>query len=112
MSKGDMVNVERLTPEVERERGEVTTWGKQTGSRLDISHSILVRPYRPPFTQHQRPVKGLIRKQTRRGCIRSLPRSTPRGYSAKLMHRSLLPPCKIGYSAPGAVYDAYTAYPY
>src|SRR5437762_8501126 len=31
MSKGDMVNGERLTPEVERERGKVTTWGKQTG---------------------------------------------------------------------------------
>jgi len=29
------VNGERLTPEVERERGKVTTWGKQTGSRLD-----------------------------------------------------------------------------
>src|SRR5439155_22421056 len=35
MSKGDMVNGERLTPEVERERGKVTTWGKQTGSRLN-----------------------------------------------------------------------------
>src|SRR5713101_1741981 len=31
MSKGDMVNGERLTPEVERERGKVTTWEKQTG---------------------------------------------------------------------------------
>jgi hypothetical protein len=36
MSKGDMVNGERLTPEVERERGKLTTWGeKQTGSRLE-----------------------------------------------------------------------------
>src|SRR3984893_16209481 len=38
MSKGDMVNGERLTPEVERERGKVTTWGKQTGSRLEHWH--------------------------------------------------------------------------
>ena len=29
-----MVNEERLTPEVEREREKVTTWEKQTGSRL------------------------------------------------------------------------------
>jgi len=36
MSKGDMVNGERLTLEVERERGKVTTWGKRTGSRLNI----------------------------------------------------------------------------
>src|SRR6266478_5780428 len=31
MSKGDMVNGERLTPEVERERGKVATWGEADG---------------------------------------------------------------------------------
>src|SRR5438046_6442989 len=41
MSKGDMVNGERLTLEVKRERGKVTTSGKRTGSRLDISHIAL-----------------------------------------------------------------------
>src|SRR5207248_10248737 len=48
MSKGDMVNGERLTPEVERERGKVTTWGKQTGSRLDseslCEQGVFARP--------------------------------------------------------------------
>ena len=31
MSKGDMVNEERLTPEVERERGKVMTWEEAHG---------------------------------------------------------------------------------
>jgi hypothetical protein len=37
MNKGDMVNGERLTPEVERERAKITTWEEQTGSRLKHS---------------------------------------------------------------------------
>src|SRR5947208_10185952 len=36
MSKGDMVNGERLTPEGERERGKVTTWGSRWG-RVSIA---------------------------------------------------------------------------
>src|SRR5260370_20757902 len=43
MNNGDMVTGERLTPEVERERGKVTTWRKQTRSRLN-SESL-----RPPL---------------------------------------------------------------
>src|SRR4029450_4071929 len=34
MSKGDMVNEERLTPEVERERGKVTTVGGSRRGRV------------------------------------------------------------------------------
>src|SRR6266436_2955491 len=37
MSKGDMVNAERLTPEVERERGKVTTLG-QFGISANFLH--------------------------------------------------------------------------
>src|SRR5438445_8211626 len=55
MSKGDMVN--RGTAYTRGRARESYNVREADGSRLDISHSILVRPYRPPFTQHQRPVK-------------------------------------------------------
>src|SRR6266496_4346712 len=48
MSKGDMVNEERVTPEVEREREKVTTLKRRRrdwGSRLEHLTFELVRPY-------------------------------------------------------------------
>src|SRR6266516_1955320 len=46
MSKGDMVTGERLTPEVERERRKVATWGKQKVQQKIDGHRPPLQPKR------------------------------------------------------------------
>src|SRR5260370_4441181 len=50
MSKGDMVNRERLTPEVERERGKVTTDGSNLESRKAEKRAIVAQTARTKNT--------------------------------------------------------------